>query len=217
MLDLIKMSKEERIEKEYYISFNEYVENCGYKYVYGAMSIKWKKYKNYFEKKGLFYDDYCNEILCGIIKDWNKIDYTRGSAKTYIGMKINTYHLHLIKYYDAEKRDINEDSLLYLNKETETNNETNEATLSDVIRSCDDIQIEQDENDLIDNIIKLLKSENQKISFRLYLKGYNYTEIEQILKQKGLNRTYTSIRSDVSKAKKFLTTRYNAMSLLERL
>lgn len=212
-----ELEKEERIEKGYYLSFNEYVENCGYKYVYGAIYNKWKNYKNYFIKKGLTYDDYCDEIICGIIKDWSKIDYIRGNAKTFIGMKVNAYHLHLIKYYDAEKRDINEESILYLDKNTETNSETNEADGHSLIRSSDDVEIEYNEVEIIKNIINLLINENQKRSFALYLKGYNYTQIELILKKQGIQRCYHSIRKDVSDAKKFLKTRYTPFTLLERI
>lgn len=217
MLDLNKMCKEERLEKGYYISFNEYVENCGYKYVYGAIAIKWKRCEEYFKKKGLTYEDYCDEIICGILKDWSKIDYERGTAKTFIGMNINKHHLHLMRYYDAEKRDINEDTILRLDEPTKTNGETNEATVADIIRCSDDVELQSSENNLMDNIIKLLKNDNQKISFELYLHGYNYKQIEKILNGRGIVRSHHSIRQDVSLAKKFLKSRYTPFTLLERI
>lgn len=216
MLELNKMSKLKRIEKEYYISFSEYIENCGYNYVYGVINIKWKKCKEYLEKKGLMEEDYRNEIICGLIKDWSKIDYERGSVKTFINMNINKHHLTIIRYFNAEKREINENSFLYLN-ETNENDEFKGSTFDEIIKSSDDIELEFNENNVIDNIINLLKNENHKRSFKLYLEGYSYTQISEILKQKGINRTYTSIRSDVTLARKFLNERFTPFSLMERI
>lgn len=167
------------------MTFNKYVDTEGMKFIYYLLNKKYKQYEKFILSKGLERNDFYNYIITKIIEDWNSFDEERGKVTTFISLKINAFTLHFFNHYNAKKRDINTESILYLDKQVDDdNNNTN----SDIIYSKNDDDNEIKLLNIITHKLKKLNRKEKNIEiFIMYLHDYSCKEIATI---KGYNVTH---------------------------
>lgn len=185
------------------MTFNEYVDNEGMNFIYYLLNKKYIQYQKFITSKGLERDDFYNYVLLKLIEDWNSFDEERGKVTTYISLKVNAYTLHFFNHYNAKKRDINAESILYLDKEVDNDNDN---TNNDIIYSKDDDDNEIKLLNIITHKLKKLNRKEKNIEiFIMYLldypqkeiatiKGYNVTHVRNVIKNERdiIRKYYTS-------------------------
>lgn len=173
------------------MTFNEYVDSEGMKFIYYLLNKKYKQYEKFILSKGLERDDFYNYIITKIIEDWNSFDEERGKVTTFISLKVNAFTIHFFNHYNAKKRDINTESILYLDKQVDDDNDNSN---SDIIctKNNDDDEIKL-LNIIIHKLRKIKRKEKNIEIFIMYLldypqkeiaakKGYNVTHVRNVIK-----------------------------------
>lgn len=184
------------------MTFNEYVEKEGMNFIYYLLNKKYIQYQKFITSKGLERDDFYNYVITKVIEDWKSFDEKRGKVTTFISMKVNAYTLHFFNHYNATKRDINTDSILYLDKQVDSDNDN----------TCNDIVYIEDDNDneitLINIVADKLRKHNSKEKnveiFTMYLLGYTPKEITRI-KNYSLIHVRNTIKNQREKIRKYYT------------
>lgn len=184
------------------MTFNEYVDSEGMKFIYYLLNKKYKQYEKFILSKGLERDDFYNYIITKIIEDWNSFDEERGKVTTFISLKVNAFTLHFFNHYNAKKRDINTESILYLDKEVDNGNDN----------TCNDIVYveENDDNEITlvnivaDKLRKINSKEKNVEIFTMYLLDYTPKEIARI-KNYGLIHVRNIIKNERDKIRKYYT------------
>lgn len=191
------------------LTFNQYF-NENKNYIYGAINNIWRQYKDFLLFKGIDKDDLIQECLLNLISGWEKFDSSRGSANTFVSLKIKSCCSGILIKENAEKRKCD---LVYLDKVNDGFNESVENCIQDenVIDKL------SDENDNINILTSLLKNEVKAKAFRLYLQGYSYKEMKQKLYDNGINISESSLRQGVSTSKKYIRKHYTRKELEDML
>lgn len=173
------------------MTFNEYVYTEGMKFIYYLLNKKYKQYEKFILSKGVERDDFYNYVILKLIEDWNSFDEERGKVTTFISLKVNAFTLHFFNHYNAKKRDINTESILYLDKQVDDDNDNSN---SDIIctKNNDDDEIKL-LNIIIHKLRKIKRKEKNIEIFIMYLldypqkeiaakKGYNVTHVRNVIK-----------------------------------
>lgn len=185
------------------MTFNEYVDNEGMNFIYYLLNKKYIQYQKFITSKGLERDDFYNYVIIKLIEDWNSFDEERGKVTTFISLKVNAFTLHFFNHYNAKKRDINTESILYLDKQVDDDNDN---TNSDIIctknNNDDEIKLL---NIIIHKLRKIKRKEKNIEIFIMYLldypqkeiatiKGYNVTHVRNVIKNERdiIRKYYTS-------------------------
>lgn len=185
------------------MTFNEYVDNEGMNFIYYLLNKKYIQYQKFITSKGLERDDFYNYVIIKLIEDWNSFDEERGKVTTFISLKVNAFTLHFFNHYNAKKRDINTESILYLDKQVDDDNDNSN---SDIIctKNNDDDEIKL-LNIIIHKLRKIKRKEKNIEIFIMYLldypqkeiatiKGYNVTHVRNVIKNERniIRKYYTS-------------------------
>lgn len=182
------------------MTFNEYVDAEGMKFIYYLLNKKYKQYEKFILSKGVERDDFYNYVILKLIEDWNSFDEERGKVTTFISLKINAFTLHFFNHYNAKKRDINTESILYLDKQVGNDNDN---TNSDIICTKDNNDDEIKLLNIITHKLRKIKRKEKNIEiFIMYLlnypqkeiatiKGYNVTHVRNVIKnERDIIRKY---------------------------
>lgn len=182
------------------MTFNNYVNNEGMKFIYYLLNKKYKQYEKFILSKGVERDDFYNYVIIKLIEDWESFDEKRGKVTTFISLKVNAYTLHFFNHYNAKKRDINAESILYLDKEVDSDNDN---TNNDIIYSKDDDDNEIKLLNIVTHKLKKLNRKEKNIEiFIMYLydysckeiaakKGYKVTHVRNVIKnERDIIRKY---------------------------
>lgn len=184
------------------MTFNEYIDSEGMKFIYYLLNKKYIQYEKFILSKGLERDDFYNYVITKLIEDWNSFDEERGKVTTFISLKINAFTLHFFNHYNAKKRDINTESILYLDKQVDSDNDN----------TCNDIVYVNDEDDneitlvniVADKLRKLNTKEKNVEIFTMYLLTYKPKEIARI-KNYDLTHVRNTIKNERDKIRKYYT------------
>lgn len=183
------------------MTFNEYVDREGMKFIYYLLNKKYIQYEKFITSKGLERDDFYNYVILKLIEDWNSFDEERGKVTTFISLKINAFTLHFFNHYNAKKRDINTESILYLDKQVDNDNDNTNSDIICLKNDDDDDEIKL--LNIITHKLRKIKRKGKNIEiFIMYLhdyspkeiaatKGYNVTHVRNVIKnERDIIRKY---------------------------
>ena len=174
-------------ERKIYDDFNEYCEK-NVKFIHGRVSVLYTKYKSGFDRLRLDYDD-CFSIACvKLAQVWDKLDYEKSGANTFVAKVIFNELAGKLRDNDRKSKvnefgsDYSTDFILPNNGDSEREN------ILDRYTGADDVYNFNNLGTAIDEIVKCgspFYNEIHKIMLYLMSEGQSCSQIAKYLNEHG--------------------------------
>ena len=145
-------------------------------------------------------DDLTSEIKLHLLVYLNRLDRERGTS-TYIERCIQTA---CSKYFEGRNRDKRKQDYIANSLDEKLNTDTSEDTLGDIVASEFDLEDLVVDNMFLTEVFEFMKNQRNKNELEiilLYMEGYSFTEIGDILgvSRQAIHKSFNKILEKIRK------------------